>query len=328
METHSRALPEFKSCLAGLLKEFLVEKLSCGYGYSSQMGILRRLDSFILGNKISARELPRDLVEVWIGRRKNESGRTQQIRTHVTAQFARFMGCRGLKAFVPDSRLIPLLHSSFVPYIFTRDELRRLFDAADNLDFSPISPLRQLLMPEFFRLLYGCGLRSGEACALTLRDVNLDQGILTIRNSKFHKDRLVPMAPELTARLKQMQKALGKRVSTAYFFPAPDEGPYCTSSIYETFRFLLWKIGIPHGGRQKGPRVHDLRHTFAVHRMEQWYREGADLNAKLPVLAAYMGHEGLVCGQKYLHLTLDLFADLSARLDRDLGHIIPRREDR
>ena len=327
MQIRSRTLPEFHSRLAGLIKEFLAEKIACGYDYSHGIGILRRLDSFILSRNILVSELSRDLIEDWISRRKNESGRTQQIRAHVTVQFARFMACRGLKVFIPDSRLMPIVRSSFAPYIFTHDELRRLFEAADSIDFSPISPLRQLLMPELFRLLYGCGLRSGEACRLTLGDVDLDQGILTVRNSKFHKDRLVPIAPELNGRFKKMQRAMGKRVDTAYFFPSPDEGPYCTSSIYETFRLLLWKVNIPHGGHQKGPRVHDFRHTFAVHRMEQWYREGADLNAKLPVLAAYMGHQGLVCGQRYLRLTLDLFADLSTRLDRDLGQLIPREEE-
>jgi integrase len=95
--------------------------------------------------------------------------------------------------------------------------------------------------------------------------------------------------------------------------------------LYRIFRCLLRECGIAHGGRGRGPRLHDIRHSFAVHRLERWYREGIDLSAKLPVLAAYMGHKSIRETQLYLRLTPHLFPDVCARMEQHLGHVIPRR---
>lgn len=86
---------------------------------------------------------------------------------------------------------------------------------------------------------------------------------------------------------------------------------------------MLHRCGIPHGGRGKGPRIHDLRHTFAVHAMLRWYREGADLDARLPVLATYLGHQSLLGTERYLHLTAELFPEVTARSDAAFGDVIP-----
>jgi integrase/recombinase XerD len=180
-------------------------------------------------------------------------------------------------------------------------------------------------MPELFRLLYSCGLRVSEALHLHVSEVDLDAGVLTIHQGKFRKDRLVPLPPALTQRLRQYARVIGERSADAVFFPAPHGGPYHRETIYKLFRYLLWVCRIPHGGRGHGPRLHDVRHTFAVHRLEQWYREGVDLHAKLPVLATYMGHCSITGTQLYLRLTAELFPELSARLDTAYGDCIPRR---
>ncbi len=95
-------------------------------------------------------------------------------------------------------------------------------------------------------------------------------------------------------------------------------------SIYHQFRRLLREIGIPHGGKGQGPRLHDLRHTFAVHRLEQWYRQGENLGAKLPLLSTYMGHRSLVGTQRYLRLTPAIFPDIQRRLDKQFGQVVPQ----
>jgi integrase len=146
-----------------------------------------------------------------------------------------------------------------------------------------------------------------------------------VLGGKFNKDRLVPMAPSMLARLRKYAAVLGKRDPSSVFFPAPDGGPYSIVTVYRVFRRLLRECGIAHGGRGKGPRLHDLRHAFAVHRLENWYRQGADLEAKLPVLAAYMGHKSLASTQRYLRLTPEIFPDIRKRLDESTGHVIPRR---
>ncbi len=118
---------------------------------------------------------------------------------------------------------------------------------------------------------------------------------------------------------------VGQQSCDAIFFPAPHGGAYHRLTMYNIFREFLWTCGIAHGGRGHGPRLHDLRHTFAVHRLMQWDREGVDLGAKLPVLATYMGHLNLSGTQRYLQLTAELFPELSSRLDTLYGNVIPRR---
>jgi len=181
-------------------------------------------------------------------------------------------------------------------------------------------------MPEIFRLLYCCGMRVGEVLQLKVEDVDLGSGVLSVREGKFHKDRLVPMAPSVTMRLRRYASVLGN--SAAFFFPAPDGGHYSKVTVYQVFRQLLRVCHIPHGGRGRGPRLHDLRHSHAVHKLESWYRQGADLGVKLPLLSTYMGHTSLVGTQRYLHLTPEIFPDIITRLDQFTGHVIPRRAER
>jgi site-specific recombinase XerD len=142
---------------------------------------------------------------------------------------------------------------------------------------------------------------------LRVKDVDLRQGVITVREAKFSKDRLVPPAQDIVERLriydKQLEKvSLKKRTDDSFFFPSEIQPAWSSSGVYSIFRKLLHRCGIPHAGRGKGPRIHDIRHTFAVHRIIQWHKEGADLNAKLPLLVAYLGHQDFTGTQKYLHL--------------------------
>lgn len=162
-------------------------------------------------------------------------------------------------------------------------------------------------------------------CTYALADVDLDRGILTVREGKFGKDRLVPPTLPLVQRLQKYAAGFGARPPAAYFFPSPQDGAWSIQAVYSLYRRLLLQCGIPHAGRGKGPRVHDLRHAYAVHTLLRWYREGADLDAKLPVLATYLGHQSLAGTQRYLHLTAELFPEISVRSDAAFGDVIPRR---
>jgi integrase len=180
-------------------------------------------------------------------------------------------------------------------------------------------------MPEVLRLLYGCGFRVSEVLHLRVADVDLNRGVLTVREAKFGKDRLVPPALPLVQRLQRYDASLGTRPPDAFFFPSSHGGPWGLATVYWLYRELFLRCGIPHAGRGKGPRVHDLRHTMAVHSLLRWYREGADLDAKLPVLATYLGHQSLAGTQRYLHLTAELFPEITVRANAAFGDVIPRR---
>jgi len=317
--------PVFKSALADLLSGFLAEKRAAGYRYNAEARALSKIDDLLLREKATPDEIPRQCLDLWLSKRPGEHPTSHQKRVTVMRQFARYLVRNDIPTYIPHDGYAPAKSSGFVPRIFTFAEIRSFLNEVDRLEPFRVSrfPLRHLVMPELFRVLYACGLRLGEARKLRVEDVDLDEGILNIRNTKFGKHRLVPLAPGLAQRLRRYRERVGVRQNDAYFFAAPDGGPYDPKTLYHFFRNTLSKIGMVHGGRGYGPRIHDLRHSFSVHRLIQWYREGTDLTVKVPILATYLGHRDIASTQKYLHLVPELFPEVTKSLERSVGHVIP-----
>ena len=318
---------EFQSVLAPLMDRFLQEKRACGYAYHEPFRILHRLDDFLVQQGLETLELPRGLARNWLAKKPHESASTQQQRITVFRQFSKFLLTAGCPAYVPDAT-VAARKSIFVPRMLTEEELRKFFRAVDTLEPTARSPLRHLIMPEVFRLLYGCGFRVREVLNLRIRDVDLNQGIITVRQGKFRKDRLVPPALSLVNRLRKYAGYFDSRPPDAVFFPGPNGCPFALRTVYTLFREMLLQCGIPHAGRGKGPRIHDYRHLFAVHTLRRWYRDGENLEAKLPLLATYLGHQHLSGTQQYLHLTAEIFPEITARVEAAFGEVIPRRTHR
>lgn len=315
----------FSSPVAPLIERFIQEKQAVGYKYQAGAAALARLDRFLVNEDLAQCELPRPLVRKWLAKQPHENATNHQSRAGTVRQFAAFMIREGCPADVPGPYLTAKRAGSFSPRILTRAEIQRLLHAVDQFEPHGHAPLRHLIMPEVFRLLYGCGFRLSEVLHLKVGDVDLNRGVLTVRETKFGKDRQVPPAIALVQRLRRFAQGLGTRPADAYFFPTLHGGPWALSTVYHIYRELLLRSGIAHGGRGRGPRVHDLRHTFAVHSLLRWYREGADLDAKLPVLAAYLGHQSVAATQRYLHLTAELFPEITVRANAAFGDVIPRR---
>lgn len=315
----------FHSPLAPLLEQFIQEKRACGYRYDEPARLLALFDQHLCSEAPAPATLPRSLTSGWIDKRPHESAATHQHRVSIVRQFALFMGRLGHAADVPSGSLATKNAANFIPRILTRAEVQRVLCAVDGLTPTAHSPLRHLIMPEVFRLLYGCGFRLNEVLHLRVADVDFNRGVLTVREGKFGKDRLVPPTVALVQRLQNYDAGFGRRRADAFFFPSREDAAWPGGVVYRLFRHLLLQCGIPHGGRGQGPRLHDLRHTFAVHTLVRWYREGADLDAKLPVLATYLGHQSLLGTQRYLHLTAELFPEITARANVTFGDVIPRR---
>lgn len=317
----------FQSVLAPLMNRFLQEKRACGYAYHEPFRILHRLDDFLVQQGLETLELPRGLARNWLAKKPHESASTQQQRITIVRQFSKFLLTAGCPAYVPDST-VAARKCIFVPRMLTEEEVRKFFRAVDTLEPTARSPLRHLIMPEVFRLLYGCGFRVREVLNLRIRDVDLNQGIITVRQGKFRKDRLVPPALSLVNRLREYAGYFDSRPPDAIFFPGPNGCPFALRTVYTLFREMLLQCGIPHAGRGKGPRIHDYRHLFAVHTLRRWYRDGENLEAKLALLATYLGHQHLSGTQHYLHLTAEIFPEITARVEAAFGEVIPRRTHR
>ncbi len=236
----------------------------------------------------------------------------------------------GYSAYIPSPMDIGKTHRTFIPYIFTHDEIKALFHVLDSLKTPSHSgsPRRKDIIPILFRLLYCCGLRVSEAVKLKGEDVDLENGVLTIKNSKFGKTRYVPLSFETASMCREYAKTrlIGKD-GEDWFFAAPDGGHYNIRSIYSMFRQYLWDAGISHGGKGQGPRVHDLRHTFAVHCLQKWVADGEDITTALPRLSAYMGHTDFSATERYLRLTAEVYPEISSLMNKKYGYVIPKMEE-
>lgn len=312
----------FSSRLASYMVDFIEYKRGLGYKYVRDVRRLALLDRFLVEKKHFARSLPRHLVDQWIKRRDAESPRNQENRMSLIRVFAKYLILRGVHAYYPPRNSIRIATSNFVPYIFSHEEIRLLFDSADLLSKFKTTLWYTQSFPIVLRLLYSTGLRLGEAVRLRWCDVDLDKGVLGIYQSKFRKCRFVPVSSQMRDTLKSLAKTKSNLISNALVFPSPHGKLALPGEYYKCFRNTLAYAGISHGGRGKGPRVHDLRHTFAVHNLEKWLKSKDDLSVKLPVLVDYLGHETLQATQKYLRLIPTIHSEIVQRMENSIGKLI------
>lgn len=237
----------------------------------------------------------------------------------VLSGFYRFALARGLAQVSPLPSVIPKpTVPAFVPYIYSRKELKRLLDAVPAACAGRV-PIEKEVLRTLLLLLYGAGLRVGEALALTMGDVDLSQAYLCIRETKFFKSRLVPLGKDLNGlTIEYVTRGNGCRMVSekAPFFCFRDGTCLSQFAVRSAFRRLRAHAGVRReGGPRRQPRLHDLRHTAAVHRLIAWYRSGADLQELLPKLATYLGHVDLSATQRYLTMTPELLRQASLRFE-------------
>ena len=299
------------SVFAPYMINFVEQKRALGNKYNACVEVFNGFDRFCNELHLEVPAISKDLLSLWEEKRPHENETTQLIRISYIRQLCEYLHNKGYEvpgAFHP----APKKHQQFVPYIFTKDELERLFSAADATKATPASPIRHLIMPVLFRLIYTCGLRASEALQLKVSDVDLELGMMMIFGAKGDKDRMVGISDSMLEYMRKYRShPLVAGFDSEYFFPSPDGGFYNTSTIYAYFRDYLFKAGIPHRGRGKGPRVHDLRHSFAVHVLNKWSSEGKDMYTCLPILRVYLGHSSLTATEKYLRLIPDAYGELT-----------------
>ena len=224
----------------------------------------------------------------------------------------RFALTRGLARRCPLPLSAPKVELAFTPYIYTQPELRRLLQAVTSERTKGLSPHT---MSTLLFLLYGAGLRLGEALKLEQADVDVKARLLHVRQSKFFKSRLVPIGPKLARVLEDYE--IGRPASDGSnqrFLRASKGTPVSRTTAERIFRALRLAANVkrPEGSRYQ-PRLHDLRHSMATHCLVNWYRKGADVQALLVNLSVYLGHVDISGTQKYLTITPDLRTQASAR---------------
>jgi len=277
---------------------------------------------------IEVNDVTRDTVRAFL-KRSGPITSGWHKKYYTLAGLFRFAIQRGLMSTSPVAYRLPKRPAYATPYIYSEDELRRMLDATSALDRPhpkngqpatiPALKFRTLIL-----LLYGAGLRLNEALACTVDVVDIPANMIVVRSTKVFKTRWVPIGRRLSSALHlyaDTRLADIRRPPTRDAFLLRREGlPISLYTAERYFRILRRRIGIRRSDRAYSqPRLHDLRHSFAVHSLVAWYRQGADVQLLLPTLSTYRGHISLAETQHYLTMTPDLLREAGRRFETYLG---------
>jgi integrase len=190
---------------------------------------------------------------------------------------------------------------------------------AAALALPPADGLRRWTYHYLFGLIAATGMRLSEALGLQRSDVDLDEGVLTVRQGKFGKSRLVPLHPSTCAGLRDYAERRDAHLGSPprpHFFVAERGGRLLPQYVYRVFWQVSREVGLRRAGDRTGPRIHDLRHSFAIRTLLGWYRDGLDAAQRLPLLATYLGHASVRDTYWYLSACPQLMEEAARRLDR------------
>ena len=317
-----RPLPRYGSFLGTVMEEHVRLMRSLGYRYDVNERMLLRFDRFLQSRAELAGMPLHQLIEVW------DQSHPSPNRAYEAKRVGQLIS-RAMRRLDPAVTILPMsidLHQGVrqqqrQPYIYSDEEIQRLLKVA--LEFaSPKAPLRPLTLYTVALLAYCAGLRVGEIIALTLADVNLRDGTIEIRETKFFKNRRLPLAPGVIEAVKiylaaRQQAGAPTSSDSGLFWNQKFGRRYSYGGLRILLVEVLRRAGLKPARGRIGPRIHDLRHTMVGHRMRDWYKEGINPQSKLPYLATYLGHKDITSTLVYLSITPELLHEASERFRKN-----------
>jgi site-specific recombinase XerD len=320
-----RPSPHAPGPIADHVRSYLALQRALGKKCRNHQTTLTDLDHFLQAQGIdSPQGIDRDTIERWMGE-LSCGAYTRARKAQLVHRFFDYLRCLSVVTDNPVPRTDRIPRSTFRPFIFTREQLAALLDEAKRL---PERGSYRCRPPDTYftmlALLCALGLRHGEVLRLRLGDVDLEGGTLFIDQTKFHKSRYVPFGPKVGQHLERHLEArraiLRPALPADLLFTANRQKAMHPHTLLGAFRDILHRLGIAGAEGQPPPRVHDIRHSFAVGRLLRWYQEGVDVQARLPALATFLGHVGPKSTEVYLTITSELLQQASARFHREFGH--------
>jgi integrase len=306
---------DFHSALAREFERFVAYRRALGYSYCRAVATLKSFDRYVLVHAKRKRVLPlANILRGWLSRRSARKPVSVASDLGTLRQFFKYRRRFDPTGFIPGREWAPQsAQSDFVPHIFSASQIRAMLDEAARLrcDLRVRPAIRVLIL-----ILYCTGLRFGEALRLEIRDVDLDEHLFHVRESKG-KTRWVPFRADLAqelGRYRSQRDQIAAVTSTAPFLVRPDGQAFSVKGASSIVRGMLRRLGFKPLRGRCGPRPYDLRHTFAVHRLVSWHHAGVDVHARLPLLSAYLGHDDIMGTEVYLHATTELMQLASQRL--------------
>lgn len=322
---------DFQSPLADNIRAFLAHKHAMGRSFLTEEKALRLLDRYLVDQGFSnIDEITRPVLERFLTSRPRSRPRSYNHLLGVLHRFFAWLVVQEIREQNPVPARRRRTTTDRIPFLFDSALAHRLLEAASRLPDNSRALQRGVIYPMIFILLFGLGLRVGEVCRLRRSDVDLDRRLLIIRQTKFAKSRLVPFGPQLTERLTaylhQCEQTRGPLAADAPVFSFGQNRSVHPGTISQTFHHLVPSLGIelPPGGSP--PRVHDLRHSFAVNTLLRWYRSGIDPSQRLIHLSTFLGHVNPASTAVYLTITAELLQQASQRFERFAAPLFTKGE--
>ncbi len=304
------------SSLEPALEEYLRVRRSLGVKLRETEVVLRQFVAF--AQQEGAQRITTQLACRWACQPQGVHSAWWAKRLGMVRRFAQYLSAQEPRTEVPPQGLLPHRYPRPKPYLYTEEQIRELIQAARRLP-SPTG-LRPWTYATYLALLAVTGIRVGEAVHLDREDVDLSQSLITLRRTKLSKERLLPIHPstcEALSRYQSQRDRIWPRPSMPRFFLSERGRPLSEGSARETFRKLSCQIGLRTPGQSQGPRLHDLRHRFAIRTLIGWYRSGADVEQLLPKLTTYLGHAHVHDTYWYFTAVPELLKWAAARLDEE-----------
>lgn len=286
----------FSSYMGKYFTMYIETKRCLGYKFEAQIGFLKRMDKTLIDRNEEGPGFSKEFCDYWYIMNSTESERTYYARCILLREIAGFIANIGVVTYCPRPPRYP--RSTYVPYVFSHSEIEKLFEAADSLKQKYHKSENGLYcISVILRTLYATGLRIGELLNLTDEDVDFDNEVIIVKDSKNGLQRMIPMSQQLTHLLLLYQECRDKLLTgftmPKYFFTNFMGEKLRRENIEVAFRFCLCKAKINYLGPKIGPRLHSLRHTFACHSIAKMNSDGMDTYVIMPVLAMFLGHKAL-----------------------------------
>lgn len=306
----------FQSVFAPYFNDFIKMKETLGVGIERIKWMLLELDKYFINNSITDVYLSKSTIDSWKSTRIHDKRKTIYDKICVLRQFCDYLCHMGKECYVP--RLPKKEYSDFSPYIFTHEQIHSIFMICDSRRLSYRNMYCNLFsLPTLYRLLYGTGIRIGEAIALKNEDVDIKRKQIIIRNTKNKMQRLIPINGSLSVVLQQyleyrnMMPLLKVNEPDSFLLISPVGKSLSSCTVLSGFKSVLKECGIPYSiNRDGGACIHSLRHTFAVHSLAKMVKEGLDIYCALPILSVFLGHKTLKGTETYVRLTREMFPEV------------------
>ena len=309
----------FSSVFAKEIDAYLEYKVSSGFKAVSYRSPLNAFDRFCTEREIDSPVFTKDCADEWIKKREDEACTTHYSRVNAIKNFLLYLSKKGFDVAV--TRDVKHKQTHFQPHIYSNDEVVRYFEAVDTFD-SARCKKDKIQYPVLFRILYCCGTRINETLGIRKRDVDLEDGIIRLFETKNDCERFIVLGDDLLSLVRQFaSKCFYLLDDEDYVFTSQNGKRLQGDSVYDRHRLFLKKAGIPYIGSGQGPRVHDWRHTFSVYSFKQMVDSGLDMYVALPILSAYLGHKSIAATEQYVRLTMSIYPHIEEKLTDKLAKV-------